>query len=60
MKWLNQKAVASTLVRDASTAEIWRLVDDAVLWLKTNKYENKVLKWQTKLWGEIKADYGRK
>ncbi|MWC27907.1 ribonuclease H [Paenibacillus sp. MMS18-CY102] len=60
MKWLNQKAVASTLVRDASTAEIWRLVDDAVQWLKTNKYENKVLKWQTKLWGEIKADYGRK
>ncbi|EFM10487.1 ribonuclease H-related protein [Paenibacillus curdlanolyticus YK9] len=60
MKWVNQKAVASTLARDASTAEIWRLVDDAVLWLKTNRYENKVLKWQTKLWGEIKADYGRK
>ncbi|KAA2301095.1 ribonuclease H, partial [Clostridioides difficile] len=27
---------------------------------QTNTYSNKVLKWQTKQWGEIKADYGRK
>jgi ribonuclease HI len=60
LKWLREKKVATTLARDASTAEIWRLVDDAEAWLKTNTYDNKVLKWQTKLWGEIKADYGRK
>lgn len=60
LKWVKQKEVSSTLVRDDSTAEIWDLVDRAVRWLKTNKYSNKVLKWQTKQWGEIKADYGRK
>ncbi|PWV98639.1 ribonuclease HI [Paenibacillus cellulosilyticus] len=60
MKWLREKKVATTLARDASTAEIWRLVDEAEAWLRTNRYENKVLKWQTKVWGEIKADYGRK
>jgi ribonuclease HI len=60
LKWVRQKAVASTLVRDSSTAQIWKLVDEAVEWLKTNRYDNKVLKWETKLWGEIKADYGRK
>ncbi|WEK54738.1 MAG: ribonuclease H family protein [Candidatus Cohnella colombiensis] len=60
LKWVKQKAVSSTLVRDESTAEIWQLVDRAVLWLKTNSYKNKVTKWQTKEWGEIKADYGRK
>lgn len=60
IKWVKQKEVSSTLVRDESTAEIWTLVDRAVSWLKTNKYDNKVLKWQTKEWGEIKADYGRK
>jgi ribonuclease HI len=60
LKWVNQKAVASTLVRDETTQEIWSLVDRALNWLRTNTYENKVLKWHTKEWGEIKADYGRK
>jgi ribonuclease HI len=60
LKWLKQKKVATTLPRDASTQEIWDLVDRAEHWLRTNTYENKVLKWQTKSWGEIKADYGRK
>lgn len=60
LKWVREKAVSSTLARDASTKEIWDLVDRAVEWLKTNTYDNKVLKWQTRSWGEIKADYGRK
>lgn len=60
IKWVKQKAVSSTLKRDASTEEIWTLVDRAVKWLEQHTYNNKILKWQTKLWGEIKADYGRK
>jgi ribonuclease HI len=60
IKWVKQKAVSSTLARDESTKEIWELVDRAIHWLRTNKYNNKVVKWQTKQWGEIKADYGRK
>ncbi|RKP50024.1 ribonuclease H [Cohnella endophytica] len=60
LKWVKQKAVSSTLPRDESTQEIWDLVDRAIHWLKTNSYKNKVAKWQTKQWGEIKADYGRK
>jgi ribonuclease HI len=60
IKWVKQRAVSSTLERDYSTKEIWDLVDRAVNWLMTNRYDNKVTKWQTKQWGEIKADYGRK
>jgi len=60
LKWVKQKQVSTTLARDESTVEIWDLVDRAEKWLKTNSYPNKVLKWQTKSWGEIKADYGRK
>ncbi|GFN31494.1 ribonuclease H [Paenibacillus xylaniclasticus] len=60
MKWVREKKVATTLPRDASTEEIWKRVDEAIHWLQTNRYDNKILKWQTKLWGEIKADYGRK
>lgn len=60
MKWLRQKRVASTLIRDETTEEIWNLTDRAVKWLQHNQYENQVLKWDTKRWGEIKADFGRK
>lgn len=60
MKWVREKKVSTTLKRDASTEEIWRLVDRALQWLHTHTYENKILKWDTKKWGEIKADYGRK
>lgn len=60
MKWVKEKKVSSTLKRDASTEEIWTLVDRALRWLHTHSYENKILKWNTEKWGEIKADYGRK
>jgi len=28
--------------------------------LKENNYKNPILKWETKSWGEIPADFGRK
>ncbi|UUZ90983.1 ribonuclease H family protein [Paenibacillus sp. P25] len=60
ISWVRKKTVASNLVRDASTQEIWALVDRAEAWLRNNTYPNKIVKWDTKAWGEIKADYGRK
>ncbi|WP_274361937.1 ribonuclease H [Paenibacillus thermotolerans] len=60
IKWVREKHVATTLVRDASTEEIWRLVDRALAWLRGNPYRNKIVKWETEAWGEIKADFGRK
>ncbi|TWI54459.1 ribonuclease H [Halalkalibacter nanhaiisediminis] len=60
IKWVKQKKAKSTLERTEQTAYIWSLMDRAERWLQTNTYENKILKWQTEKWGEIKADYGRK
>lgn len=60
IKWVKQKKVSTTLERDASTEEIWKLIDRAERWLRHNEYDNPLLKWDTKAWGEIKADYGRK
>lgn len=60
MKWVKQRRVSSTLPRDRSTEEIWDLVDRAVQWLETHPYSTKIMKWETRAWGEIKADYGRK
>ncbi|WP_028559383.1 ribonuclease H [Paenibacillus pinihumi] len=60
LKWLREKKVSTTLVKDESTRQIWELIERAEEWLRNNTYDNKVLKWQTKVWGEIKADYDRK
>ncbi|HCX99920.1 MAG TPA: ribonuclease H, partial [Bacteroidales bacterium] len=29
-------------------------------WVKENTWRNQLLKWETKIWGEIPADFGRK
>jgi ribonuclease HI len=60
LSWLRKKEVSTNLVRDASTEEIWRLVDRALHWLNTHTYSNPIVKWDTRKWGEIKADFGRK
>ncbi|MDR6554091.1 ribonuclease H [Paenibacillus qinlingensis] len=60
LSWIRKKEVSTNLVRDTSTEEIWTLVDRALKWLHTNTYTNKIAKWDTKKWGEIKADFGRK
>lgn len=58
--WVQKKRVGSKLPREEGTIEVWNLVDRAVRWLENNHYENKLLKWDTDRWGEIKADFGRK
>lgn len=59
-KWVRDKRASSTLVKDESTKRIWELTERAEAWLRQNTYRNKILKWQTEQWGEIKADFGRK
>ncbi|WP_240375812.1 ribonuclease H [Bacillus piscicola] len=60
IKWVRDKKANSSLKRTKETEEIWNLVERAEDWLKNNKWDNPLLKWDTKRWGEIKADYGRK
>lgn len=60
LSWLRNKKIVSSLARNASTKQIWELADWALDWLRTNAYSNKVLKWNTEEWGEIRADFGRK
>ncbi len=60
ISWVRNKSVASSLERDDSTEPIWSLVDRAIAWLHSHSYANPIVKWETKAWGEIKADFGRK
>ncbi|UQZ77454.1 ribonuclease H [Niallia circulans] len=60
LAWVRNKKANTTLVRDKRTEELWQLIERAEKWLKENNYSNKILKWDTNKYGEIKADFGRK
>jgi len=60
MIWVEKKECKTKLVRTTRNAELFDLIRRAEKWLKENTYENKIFKWQTDLWGEIPADFGRK
>ena len=60
LAWVRNKRVNTKLERTAKNVKVFHALDKAVKWLKTNEYNNRILKWDTKQWGEIPADYVRK
>lgn len=58
--WVKNKKIATLLQPNAKNKDLFELLDRAVLWLHTNTYDTPILKWETKAWGEIPADFGRK
>jgi ribonuclease HI len=60
MSWVRQKKCKTNLHFDNSTKELLTLIKRAEDWLQKNTIKNPILKWQTKSWGEIPADFGRK
>ena len=60
MSWVKKKTCNTKLPRNPKNEGLFELVDRAVSWLKTNTYNTTIVKWETKAWGEIPADFGRK
>jgi ribonuclease HI len=60
LTWLRRKSINTKLERTTETEQLFQLVDRAIVWLKSNQWNNPVLKWKTEIWGEIPADFGRK
>ena len=60
MGWVKKKKCNTKLKRTSKNAKLFELITRAEHWLKTNTYQTKVVKWETKAWGEIPADFGRK
>ena len=58
--WVRNKKVKTTLKMTRNNKILFELIDRAIEWLNTNTYRNPILKWETKKWGEIPADFGRK
>ena len=60
MGWVKKKKCNTKLKRTQKNKALFDLITRAEQWLKTNSYTTKVVKWETKAWGEIPADFGRK
>jgi len=60
ISWVKKKTCNTKLPRNTKNEKLFELVERAVVWLKTNSYSNPIVKWETKAWGEIPADFGRK
>ncbi|MCD4734728.1 MAG: ribonuclease H, partial [Bacteroidales bacterium] len=60
IKWVREKKVNTKLKKLPENKILFELIDRALIWLHNNTYENKIVKWETKYWGEIPADFGRK
>lgn len=60
MAWIKNKRVNTKLERTTKNNELFTALDNGVAWLKKNPVTIKIIKWDTRNWGEIPADYGRK
>jgi ribonuclease HI len=56
MAWVKMKK-SKSWVKNQKTQDLMTRGEN---WLKSNTYRNHILKWETKYWGEIPADFGRK
>ncbi len=62
ISWVEKGICRSLLPLDDKSAQTMQLVQRAERWLRLHPPRQRppLLKWQTHLWGEIPADYGRK
>lgn len=60
ISWIKAKKANTKLDPTPRNEELFELIARAESWLKDNNYKNKILKWETKWWGENPADFGRK
>lgn len=60
IKWIERKKCNTKLQKSAKNQPLFDLIERAESWIEKNSWQNKILKWETRSWGEIPADFGRK
>jgi len=58
--WVKAKKCNTELAADKKNAPLFELINRAEDWLADHKTASPILKWDTKAWGEIPADFNRK
>jgi len=60
LSWLRNRRSKTTLTPTEENRVIFAMLERANRWVATHAISNPVMKWQTEIWGEIPADFGRK
>ncbi|SMO69387.1 ribonuclease HI [Saccharicrinis carchari] len=60
LAWVKAGKCKSKLEVNTKTQGLFEVIKRAEDWLQSNTYRQPILKWDTKNWGEIPADFGRK
>ena len=58
--WVKRKQCKTTLERNEKSEPLYQLIARAENWLRSNTWNNPIIKWPTDEWGEIPADFNRK
>lgn len=58
--WVSKKLCKTTLEHTPKTTAVHDLIARAERWLTTHHYRLPIVKWDTRQWGEVPADFGRK
>lgn len=58
--WVKKQQCKTKLEMTPETMKTLELVRRAETWLRTHAFRVPIVKWDTKEWGEIPADFGRK
>lgn len=60
INWVKSKQCRTKLPLTPETEKLYEIIRRAEVWLHNNQYSTEIRKWETELWGEIPADFGRK
>ena len=58
--WVKKKQCKTKLERTPRTEQLFGIIARAERWLNTHAITTPIIKWETKKWGEVPADFGRK
>lgn len=58
--WVGARRANTRLISTGHNTELFGLIRRAEEWLTTHTYVNPIIKWETREWWEIPADFGRK
>ena len=58
--WVKKKQCKTKLERTPRTEQLFSIIARAERWLNTHAITTPIIKWETKKWGEVPADFGRK
>ena len=58
--WVHNKKCKTKLQHTPETEPLYQIIQRAENWLRTHDVTIPIIKWETRKWGEVPADFGRK